>query len=393
MLKVGFIVALPAAGILLVPGPAFAQGESCRRGEDVRVIEVLAPGTVGAACDVRVTRDGGAQVNTPYHANVDRNFCRAMAAELASQLTAEGFECATALSGALEAALAGGGAPPAPPAAQGDLAQLPLDQQAEQLGLAGGAGGAGAPVAPPEPTSAREPAAASLAMAPIPDAPREPQQPVAAPPSLSLDGIVEAEAPSTPVVLTEGAKPSAERTPRPGRNGAGRLVGAQPALEDVIAVPVKTAEAAPPVPASDGALAPRPAEEIVKGVLAANAAAWNEGNLTAFLAGYVQDGDLRLVDGGEVVSGINAVRKHYQQRIAAAGTMGRLGFSDLDVRVTAPEVATVVGRYTLEAGPAKSAGAATIVLRRVDGRWRIVQDTRVKDPEVPTLAPVNQAQP
>lgn len=381
MFKVAFFVSMSAAGVLLVPGHARAQAESCRRGDDVRVIEVLSPGVVGKACDVRVTR-GGAQVNTPYHANVDRNFCRAMAAELASQLTFDGFECSTALSGAVEAALAGGDSPPAPAANEGRLTELSLDQQADQLGLSDA----------PAPAAA-EPAPAPLAMAPIADAPQRTPAPEPAPvaePALSLEGIVAPEEPATtPVVLTEGAYPSSQRAPRPNKNGAGRLVGAQPSLEDIVDVSVVANGAAAPVPASAGAIASRTSEDIVRGVLLANAAAWNEGNLAAFLDGYDQGAAVRLVNGADAVTGISGVRKHYQAIVQGAGAMGRLSFSDLDVTLTAPEVATVNGRYAHESGLARTTGALTMVMKQVEGRWRIVQDTRVRDADVPTLAPVN----
>ena len=193
------------------------------------------------------------------------------------------------------------------------------------------------------------------------------------------------------------AAPAASRAPRPNKNGAGRIVGAQPSLEDIIDVSVAANEAAAPVLASAnasanvsaGALPARTAENIVRGVLSANAAAWNEGNLTAYLDGYDQSGAVRLVNGADIVTGINSVRKHYQAFVEGAGAMGRLTFSDLDVTMTAPEVATVNGRYAHESGPAKTTGAMTMVMKQTDGRWRIVQDTRLKDAEVPTLAPVN----
>lgn len=410
MLKVVLLLSVSAAGMLLLPAQAFAQGESCRRGDDVRVIEVLSPGAVGKACDVRVTRGGGAQVNTPYHANVDRNFCRAMAAELASQLTLDGFECSTAASVAVEASLAGGAVAPAPAlspaAAEGRLSELSLDQQADQLGLSG-APPAAAPLPQPAPAPAAEPepepapAQPTLAMAPIADPAPAPQpelmpepkpEPKPAPVAASvpsLEGIIAEEPAASPVVLTQGASPAAKRAPRPNKNGAGRLVGAQPALEDIIDVSVAANETAAPVPASAGAAPSRTAEDIVRGVLSANAAAWNEGNLAAFLNGYDQSGVVRLVNGADIVTGINGVRKHYQALVDGAGAMGRLTFSDLDVAMTAPEVATVNGRYAHESGPAKTTGAMTMVMKQIDGRWRIVQDTRLKDAGVPTLAPVN----
>lgn len=381
MMKLLPFTALASLGLASAALAQDARAESCRRGDDVRVIEVLSPGAVGSACDVRVTRDGGARVNTPYHANVDKNFCRAMAAELASQLTLDGFDCSTAAAGAVEASLAGGDAPAAP-AAQ-PLSELSLDQQAERLALA------------PAPAPAAN-QAPPLTMAPIADAPPVIQQEArpapgpatAAAAAPSLDGIIDlAEPPSGPLVLTAGAQPSQERAPRPVKSGAGRLVGAQPSIEDIIDVAVNPA--AGPQLAAAGDLPPRSTEAIVRSVMAASAAAWNEGNLSAFLGGYLDSPDVRLVADGVVAAGFAGVRKHYETLVGAAGAMGRMGFTDLDVIMTAPDVATIVGRYTHESGPATSSGAMTVVLKQVDGRWRIVQDTRVKDPVVPTLAPVN----
>ncbi len=375
-----------AFAALALAGAAYAEesgrGEMCRRGDEVRLIEVLTPGEVGQACDVRVTRDGGSKVNTPYHANADRNFCRAMAAELASELTVEGFDCsASPSSGSVEAALAGGAAaePPriveAPLPPESALAEVSLDQQAERLGL----------VEAPRVTD--ETAPGEKSPAPV----VTPQSEVSAEATTSPGGIVEPEdATGGPVDLTAGAQPALTRAPRPVKSGAGRLVGAQPSIEDIIDVAVGAeTEAAIATLASTAAIPQRSTEEIVKGVIAANAAAWNEGNLAAFLGGYEQSGDVRLVSGPDVVMGINSVRRHYEAVAAEAGDMGRLSFSDLDVTMTSAEVATVVGRYALEIGPSKSAGAMTVVMKQAEGRWRIVQDTRLRDEAVPTLAPVN----
>ncbi|MFN0023760.1 MAG: YybH family protein [Parvularculaceae bacterium] len=400
-----------------------APGETCRRGGDVRIIEVLSPGEVGLACDVRVTRDdeGGARTTTPYHANADKNFCRAMAAELASKLTGDGFACSTAVSGTVEAALAGGEAPasvaqaasPAPEAAPqaaletagARLVDLPLDVQAERLGLPAPEAVAHAATLP---ENAADNAPENVAVRAANREPFVSQAPLtASTPALSLDGIVDAAAADagqtgTPVVLTAGASPSPTRAPRPSKNGAGRLVGAQPSLEDIIDVSVNTAQNAGTIDAGDAgapaaairlagaeALAPRPTQDVIRGVLAANAAAWNEGNLGAFLSGYDDSDGLRLVADAEIAAGFGGVRKYYEAMITEAGAMGRLSFSNLDVSMTSSEVATVVGRYALESSAKKIAGAVTVVMKQVEGRWRIVQDTRIRDAAVPTLAPIN----
>jgi uncharacterized protein (TIGR02246 family) len=305
-------------------------------------------------------------------------------------LTLEGFECSTVLSGSVEASLAGGApalAPAADPIEQ-KLTELSLDQQAEQLGVAN---------APAHETPAPQTDDSPLVMAPIANPEPEPvraTEPAPKPAAIagaapSLEGIVEPDpVTETPVVLTAGAQPALTRAPRPVKNGAGRLVGAQPSLEDIIDVSTGATATAPEL-AGVRPLASKPTEDIIRGVMAANAAAWNEGNLPAFLGGYADSGDVRLLADGAVASGVSDVRKHYETMVAAAGAMGRLSFTNLDVTLTAIDVATVVGRYAHESGPQKSAGAMTVVLKQIDGRWRIMQDTRVKDAMVPTLAPAN----
>lgn len=348
-----FLVLL-SAGVFASMGAAAEtpRAETCRKGDDVRRIEVVAPGNVGLACDVVYSRDGGLNVAVPYNANVDRDFCRARAAELAANLMSEGFSCQTEASDAIEAALAGG------PQTLAANDSPPLDVQLQRLEQAT------APLAPDDASS--PPAAAAVEPQPAsmiesPPARRDPR------PAGEVDA---------PVQLASNPKASEFKAPRPPRaKGPGRLVGAQPSIEDI--VDVATAPAA--TLASDGAVSMRSSEDIIRGLLAANAAAWNEGSLDAFLGGYANTPDLTVLRGAAVTTGWKDVRKAFEEQIATDGGMGRLSFSALEVRMTSDDVASVVGRYALSGTKAASAGVTTLVMKRIDGRWRIVQDTRIVD--------------
>lgn len=373
----------------MAPGLALTDpgGEVCRRGEDVRTIRVVSPGTVGAACDVEVQRADGS-VSIPYNANVDRNFCRAMAAELASNLTFDGFSCSTALSQAVEDSLAGGAAPT--PAAVATVAPVAPAPAVAATPAAVDLSGVVAEEAAPQASSTLiQP---PVAPAPAADVGTANAAPVAA-------ATAEEAAFGAPIDLTAAARPIAIKAPAPPRStGARRLVGVQPAPEDIldpaiVAEASATAATAPVAPtagapaAAQAAAQPsaptppvgRPIDDLIRNVLAANVAAWNEGNLEAFMAGYAKDGDTTLIVDGEVVKGYSTIRKHFGKAIADAGSMGRLALSNLDVSVTADDVVTVVGRYALERTNAKSSGAATLVMKRIDGRWRVSQETRVKE--------------
>ena len=325
-MKVTFLL---AAGLAASTGAAAEspQTETCRKDADERFIEVVAPGTVGAACDVVYRR--GDEVTVPYNANADANFCRARAAELAASLTADGFVCSTASSDAVEAALAGG---PSTVAAASET--LPLNEQLQIL---------------------NQPAAVARTE-PLVDTP---------------------ETVAGPVHLATDIRPIEYRAPRPSSaTGAGRLVGAQPSLDDIILATTEPQPAAAP-PASD--LPVRPTEDIVRGVVAATAAAWNEGNLSAFMAAYADSPVTTATRDGVVVTGWSHVKKLQEQDIEDAGAMGRLNFAELAVTFSAPDVVSVAGQYSLTRPAAPSKGAVTLVLKQTDGRWRIVEDTRVAD--------------
>lgn len=332
------------------------RAEICRKGADVRVIEVISPGTVGLACDVVYSRDGGADVAVPYNANVDKDFCRARAAELAANLIADGFDCATQEADLIDAALAGGETVAA-------ATDAPLNVQLKQLEIASDqladvrSNEPGAPLEQPQMIATAEPSAMAPSAAPVVQSMQEP-------------------APAEPIQLAADARPSEFRAPRPPKaTGPGRIVGAQPSIEDIIDVSIAT-ETQSQTP-SVASLPPRTTDEIIRGVLSANAAAWNEGNLDAFLAGYVNSAELTMVKDAVVTTGWRDVKKAYEQDIAANAGMGRLLFENIEISITSPEVATVIGRYAVAQNDRNSAGVMTLVMKQIDGRWRIVQDTRV----------------
>ena len=262
--------------LLLIAGavasqPAAAEtvrAETCRKGDDVRVIEVVAPGTVGAACDVVYVRDGGGNVAVPYNANVDKDFCRARAAELAGKLAADGFDCSTAASDAIEAALAGGRASSAEAVTDAPLdvqLQSLADNEDQSLTTEAAVDIASAQSVEPESESLIQPpaiaATQSVALkqaAPAAPAP-EKEKPI----------------PAGPIQLAADARPSAYQAPKPPKaTGPGRLVGAQPSIEDII--DVSTTPAIDPekvAAATKAGIRARADDEVIRRILAANAAA------------------------------------------------------------------------------------------------------------------------
>ena len=118
----------------------------------------------------------------------------------------------------------------------------------------------------------------------------------------------------------------------------------------------------------------RAQDSVIKQVLADQAAAWNRGDLDAFMEGYVKTPELRFASGSTVTKGWQETLARYKKRYADRAAMGTLTFSDLDVTVLAPDAALVFGRWHLKNDQGEPNGLFTLLFRQTDAGWRIVAD-------------------
>jgi len=126
----------------------------------------------------------------------------------------------------------------------------------------------------------------------------------------------------------------------------------------------------------------RPAEEddkakkAVQEVLDSQQAAWNKGDLEAFMAGYWKSDDLSFYSGGEKTKGWQATLDRYKKKYQGEGKeMGTLTFSELDISIANADNAIVRGRWQLKLKDGKTAsGLYTLWFRKVPDGWRIVHD-------------------
>ncbi|MBY0422623.1 MAG: DUF4440 domain-containing protein, partial [Parvularculaceae bacterium] len=132
----------------------------------------------------------------------------------------------------------------------------------------------------------------------------------------------------------------------------------------------------------------RPTTDVVKSTVMAQAAAWNDGDLQGFMNGFWNDPGFVFIAGSTVTRGWQETYKRYRDSYGESGDLGRLQYTDLDAKMLTPESASVVGRYAFSRGAASSAGALTLVLRRFEGAWRVVQHQMVTDapPPAPPVA-------
>lgn len=120
----------------------------------------------------------------------------------------------------------------------------------------------------------------------------------------------------------------------------------------------------------------------VTGLLSEQAAAWNAGDLDAFMAGYARSPDLVFTSGSKVRRGWEETRAKYQARYGSdPATMGHLSFEILEVQPLGADGAVVLGRWTLTNTPEAGSGVFSVVFERRDGRWKVVHDHTSSDPQ------------
>ena len=117
-------------------------------------------------------------------------------------------------------------------------------------------------------------------------------------------------------------------------------------------------------------------EKEILSVILKSAEDWNRGDLKAFMQSYEDSFDTTFV-GAAVSRGTEAVLARYRRAYASTEQMGKTTFSELHVRPLSPELAIVIGRFTLdrkpEAGGGKT-GLFTLIMRKTAAGWRIIHD-------------------
>jgi ketosteroid isomerase-like protein len=104
------------------------------------------------------------------------------------------------------------------------------------------------------------------------------------------------------------------------------------------------------------------------------AAAWNRGDIAAYMQAYWNSEELSFSSGGKTTYGYQAAKAAYENRYPTPERMGQLTFSELQIRMVASQCALVLGRWQLDRAPDPVGGNFSLVMRVIDGQWRIVHD-------------------
>jgi uncharacterized protein (TIGR02246 family) len=110
-------------------------------------------------------------------------------------------------------------------------------------------------------------------------------------------------------------------------------------------------------------------------LLEAQVAAWNRGDLAAYLDGYARTDDLVFTSGGKIRRGWQATFDAYHAKYARnPSAMGKLRFEIVSIQPLGADGAVVLGNWILADSPADGRGVYSVVLERRPEGWRIVHD-------------------
>jgi ketosteroid isomerase-like protein len=115
-------------------------------------------------------------------------------------------------------------------------------------------------------------------------------------------------------------------------------------------------------------------EQQIRSILDRQVAAWNSGDLRAFMNGYWENDSLMYIGKGGVTYGYASTLQSYIRNYGDTARMGKLSFQLLHVQRLAADVYFVVGKWSLRRSAGDTGGHYTLVWRKINGRWVIVSD-------------------
>ena len=112
----------------------------------------------------------------------------------------------------------------------------------------------------------------------------------------------------------------------------------------------------------------------ITSVLAEQQAAWNRADVGAFMRGYWNSPQLTFAGSSGITRGWEPVFERYRKQYPDRVAMGRLEFSELEMRSLGPDAALVLGRWHLIRDAGNLGGVYTLIFERFPEGWRIVHD-------------------
>ena len=116
------------------------------------------------------------------------------------------------------------------------------------------------------------------------------------------------------------------------------------------------------------------ANAAVRKVMEEQQAAWNRGDIDAFMEGYAREDSITFVSGDNLTRGWQPTLERYKKTYDTPEKMGELEFSELEFKPLSPFYILVSGRFSLKRVADNPRGRFTLLFRRTQNGWRIIHD-------------------
>ena len=101
--------------------------------------------------------------------------------------------------------------------------------------------------------------------------------------------------------------------------------------------------------------------------------AWNRGNIEGFMEDYWKSKNFTFQSGNNRLHGWNALLSRYEKSYSGE-KMGKLDFTDIEIKVLSNDIAYVLGRWKLAFKDSSNEGLFTIIFNRKPEGWKIIHD-------------------
>jgi len=119
-------------------------------------------------------------------------------------------------------------------------------------------------------------------------------------------------------------------------------------------------------------------EKEITRIIAHQRTSWNKGDLESFMSHYWKSDTFTFQSGGNRLEGWESLRLRYQKNYAGEN-MGKLNFTNLDIKVLSKDIVLVLGRWEVQTKELLKGGLFTLVFQRKPEGWRIIHDHTSSD--------------
>lgn len=115
-------------------------------------------------------------------------------------------------------------------------------------------------------------------------------------------------------------------------------------------------------------------EQAIRDLMGRQSAAWNRGDVEAFMNGYWENDSLMFIGKSGVTYGWTNTLNNYKKGYPDKAAMGQLTFTLIQVKPISKKYYHVVGKWHLKRNMGDVGGHFTLLFKKIKGNWVIIAD-------------------